>query len=83
MWYFTMKKLDALRPILMPYVSEAEANASRARLLEEYPDAEIGIVFEESCEYYSSFPHVIGECTNGDGSINLLWSDGQQTPKPA
>lgn len=83
MWFFTMKKVSESRPTLMSHVSEEDATTARAAAISEFPDAELSEVFEEAGTYQCTFPHVNGECTNLDGSLDLLWSDGVRTPKPA
>jgi|MudIll2142460700_1097286.scaffolds.fasta_scaffold00022_33 hypothetical protein len=83
MWYFTMQKVSDSRPGLLVCATEAEAITQKAQLVSDFPDAVFGDIFEASGEYYCTFPHVIGECTNADGSLDLLWSDGVRTPKPA
>ena len=82
MWYFTCKTESDQRSRLLMADTREDADASRASLAEEFPDAEISEAFEESYEYQFSFPHIIGYgCTSEDGSDEWFWSDGVKTPK--
>jgi hypothetical protein len=81
MFFFTAKTESDQRPRLISFDTEVDANAARASTLVEFPTAEVGGVFEESHNYPSSFPHVMGIVTNLDGSEDLLWSDGVRTAK--
>lgn len=81
MWYFTRKLSADQRPILQMGESQEAAAAQRQMLLDTFPDAELGEVFEESADYQNTFPHAIGCVANADGSEDLLWSDGQRTPR--
>ena len=82
MWYFTAKKTTDQRPVLRMHETQEEAEAALAAAAIEFPDAELGEVFEDTYEYHFSFPHVMGEATVGDGVVELMWSDGERTPKP-
>lgn len=81
MWYFTMKTATDQRPTLQMAESEEAAIAQKQSLLLQCPTGQFGDVFEETVDYANTFPHCIGSAAIADGSEELLWSDGQRTPR--
>jgi hypothetical protein len=83
MWYLTVKRTTDARTMLSSFPSSEDASAEKARILaEEDPEAEISDPFEESAEYYNSWPRVQGYRVVGlDGTEVDMWDDGVETPR--
>lgn len=82
MFYFTAKKTTDPRALLYSSDTQEGADAGHAALLNDFPDAEVGDVFESDLAYQQAYPNVRAIISNLDGSEDLLWSDGMYTPKP-